>query len=153
MTAPSPSSRVARTSTRAPARSPSPTHPSEFLRAGRESAPSQAPSPPSDRRPLAALVALAVSTFATCALLVLSTAVEAGAHDISLLNVAGWLIGAWIGLGLFVWVRSVNAVRSKLSNYVIPRWRPMWVASVLVAFSLVSALLHAWSIAEAWARR
>jgi hypothetical protein len=99
------------------------------------------------------LVALVASTALVFTLLPIAAADRSSASAISPFNVTGWLTGTWVALGLFMWFRTVNDARVSGSSYVIPRWRPRWVVTALVAVSLLGASWHVWELAEAWSRR
>jgi hypothetical protein len=103
--------------------------------------------------PITALLALAVTAVAAWALLPQGPDVATNGTRISLVSVAGWLLGIGSSFGCFCWFRSANTARSSLPGYAIPRWRPALVAALLVACAVAAGLGHAWVIADAWSRR
>ncbi|MPY91968.1 MAG: hypothetical protein GEV08_02565 [Acidimicrobiia bacterium] len=103
--------------------------------------------------PLVPLAALLVAAATAVALLPLARTDTMAASEISRLNVIGWLSGAWLALGMFAWFRSAEVKRSTRSDYVIPRWRPAVVATVMALCAVGAACGHGWMMAEAWSRQ
>lgn len=104
--------------------------------------------------PWLAFGSLLASTVAAAVLVVTAWRDDAGlTPDVSVLALAGWLIGSVAGLMLFAWFRAIDARNRADRWFVEPRWRPARLALVVAVIGWILGVLAAVMVAQSLARR
>jgi len=102
--------------------------------------------------PITPLVVLTIATIATVVAIPIALHRSTSPADLEILNPVGWLLGVGAVLA-FIWFRKQDDAASADRHYVIPRWNPRAVASVLALAGWLASVCHAYVIADFWARR
>ncbi len=117
-------------------------------------APPDETAPESVGPPVVPILMLAITTLATAAMVVGAVIEGAGDTDeIAPTAVLAWMFGAVIGLIVFAWFGSLDAVRRATGRYVDATWKPRTVAIVLAVSGWLIGSVGAFLVAQALARR
>ncbi|MCU0309479.1 MAG: hypothetical protein MUE36_00845 [Acidimicrobiales bacterium] len=104
--------------------------------------------------PVIPVVMLGITTVAAAAMVAGAFVEGAGDTDeIAPVAVLAWVVGAVVGLVVFAWFGSLDAIRRATGHYVDATWRPRTVAVVLAVTGWLIGSVGAFLVALALARR